>query len=199
MNYPRSHYWIIERNLHDNMWFTFPIKRYLRRLFFLLRFTCQKHTKNLDIQRNFGWYSNGYVCTHHDVTKYVTMNWFRQDPCILHFYGRDGVTYYHNMSPNISKPFSQYTNLIVVYVPHLMVLYWCDHGVGCLLLETERSPLQPQGYGLNQLPSRAKEIAASISAFKVSLKSYLFGRYLPTLITSSGFWHYKLSNYYYYA
>jgi hypothetical protein len=42
-----------------------------------------------------------------------------------------------------------------------------------------------------------------ISAFKVSL-SYLFGRYLPdssaiykvSLITSSGFWHYTLSNYY---
>jgi hypothetical protein len=55
------------------------------------------------------------------------------------------------LPPNISKPFSQYTNLIVVYVPHLMVLYWCDHGVGCLLLETERSPLQPRGYGTNFL------------------------------------------------
>jgi hypothetical protein len=33
------------------------------------------------------------------------------------------------------------------HTTNVMVLYWC--GVGCLLLETERSPLQPRGYGTN--------------------------------------------------
>jgi hypothetical protein len=42
---------------------------------------------------------------------------------------------------------------LFVYVPHLMVLYWCDHGAF--------SSAAPRLW--NQLPSRVKEIA-SISA-----------------------------------
>jgi hypothetical protein len=109
------------------------------------------------------------------------------------------------LPPKISKPFSQYTNIIVVYIPHLKVVYWCDHGVGCIILETERSPLLPRGYGTNfqagwkKLPvSWPSRWALNPISLAVTYHTDSSEICKVSLITSSGFWHYKLSNYYYY-
>jgi hypothetical protein len=104
------------------------------------------------------------------------------------------------LPPNISKPFSQYNNLIVVYVPHLMVLYWCDHGVGCLLLETEHSPLQPRCYGTKfqagwkKLPvSRPSRWALNPISLAVTYHTDSSAICKVSLITSSGFWPYAFN------